>query len=303
MRDQSDAPIKDGRNKRPFVSTRHRDAPPDTFDPNEPRLGRRDSEPHSAAITYLYDVLSTNFPNDRTMWDLHHYFKKKSVKIDIQFDISYFKGLKIPYELPSYRAKDFDNKVPTMAINILSVSTWRSDLSEKLDYCRLLEIPLYIVFPAYHVATKLYEPPFVRVYILQDSGDYQIREVRKVAVKSSGDWNTDAIIDVSNIVPFRIGLKKRERTFKDEETLYRLILLKPEKNELFLTENEKNKQTINKQSQTIEEQSQTIEEQSQTIEEQSQTIEEQSQTIEKISQRLEKLEAENIKLKDKLKKY
>ncbi|TXT63142.1 MAG: hypothetical protein BAJALOKI1v1_780005 [Promethearchaeota archaeon] len=256
-----------------FVSTRHRDAEPDTFDPNIPRLGRRESEPHSAEITYLHDVLTTNFPEDRTIWDLHHYFKVAGLEIDIQFDLTYFKGLKIPYTLSSYHADKFDNKVPTMAINIMSKSTWRSDIAEKLDYCRLLEIPIYIIFPSYHVAKNLYKPPFVRVYILQENGEYKIFELRQETISVDGEWNGDAIIDVSEIVPFRIGLRNRDQLHEDEESLYRLILIDPEKEKVLLTQNEKKDQIIDNQKQTIDNQKQTIDNQKQTIDNQKQTFE------------------------------
>jgi hypothetical protein len=76
-------------------STRIENAPPDLYDPDVPRLGRRESEPHSSEITYIHDVLTANFPESRTVWDLHHYFTGekpplKGKKIDIQFDISFF---------------------------------------------------------------------------------------------------------------------------------------------------------------------------------------------------------------------
>ncbi|MGV9205049.1 MAG: hypothetical protein ACOC44_13640 [Promethearchaeia archaeon] len=79
-------------------STRIENAPPDLYDPNEPRLGRRESEPHSAEVTYIHDVLTSNFPESRTIWDLHHYFigrkgPLKGQKIDIQFEISFFENL------------------------------------------------------------------------------------------------------------------------------------------------------------------------------------------------------------------
>jgi len=300
MQDQSESSMNNRENRKPFVSTRHRDAEPDTFDPNEPRLGRRESEPHSAEITYLYDVLTTNFPDDRTMWDLHHYFKKNGKELDIQFDITYFKGLQIPYTLTSYHAEKFDNRVPTLAINILSKSTWRSDLAEKLDYCRLLEIPLYVVFPSYHVATEIYKPPFVRAYILQTNGEYKIHELRKITISSSGEWNTDSIIDTSSIVPFRVGLQKRKQKHQEEEPLYRLVLIKPEDNELLLTENEMNKQLIEEQNQKISEQNQKIAEQNQKITEQNQKITEQNQKITEQSQNIEKLEEEISELKKRL---
>ncbi len=283
MQDRSDSPIEKKLDGKPFVSTRHRDAEPDRFDPKQPRLGRRESEPHSAEITYLYDVLTTNFPEDRTMWDLHHYFKKEGLDIDIQFDISFFKGLKIPHTLTSYQADKFNNKVPTAAINILSRSTWRSDLAEKIDFSRLLEIPLYIVFPSYHVAINLYKPPLVRAYVLQDDGKYQIHELRKITVSSSRGWDSDAIIDVSEIVPFRLGLRKREQIHQDDEPLYRLILIKPNKDELFLTESETKNEIIDEQRQKIAQKDQKIDEQRQKIAQQDQKINE----IYKKVQRLE----------------
>lgn len=255
MEDRSDTPTKKPINKETFVSTRHRDAEPDNFDPNEPRLGRRESEPHSAEVTYLYKVLTANFPNDRTMWDLHHYFRKDNMEIDIKFDVSYFRDLDIPYTLSSYHADQFDNRVPTMAINILSESTWRSDLAEKVDQCRFLEIPLYIVFPSYHVANEIYKPPFLRAYVLQENGKYETKEVRETINPSLGALNFDPIIDVSNIVPFRLGLRKRKQEHQGKEPLYRLVLIDPDSDKILLTENEK---IINEKQQKIEEQKQKI---------------------------------------------
>ncbi len=252
MQDRSDL-VKVTINGEPFVSTRHRDAEPDTFDPNVPRLGRRESEPHSAEVTYLHDVLTTNFPDDRTIWDLHHYFKKDGMGFDIQFDISYFKDLKIPYTMSSYKAADFENRVPTMAINILSKSTWRSDLAEKLDICRVLAIPIYIVFPSYHIAINLYRPPFLRAYVLQQDNEYRMYELRKTINKTPDGWDLDTIIDVSKIVPFRLGLQEREQKHQEEESLYRLVLIDPDKDQVLLTENEKQSEIIKKQGQKINE--------------------------------------------------
>jgi hypothetical protein len=278
MHDHSDSQIKNAMKDDQFVSSRHRNAEPDTFDPSEPRLGRRESEPHSAEITYLYSVLKGNFPNDRIMWDLHHYFHKEKMEIDIQFDISYFKNMDIPYTLSSYHAEQFDNRVPIMAINILSASTWRSDLAEKVDLCRYLEIPLYIVFPPYHVANKIYKPPFVRAYVLQEDGKYDFYELREIMNKSSEELVFKAIIDVSEVVPFRLGLLKKEQKHQDEEPLYRLVLIDSEKDKILLTENQK------------------------IISEQKQKIKNQTQEIEAQKQKIETLEAENKKLKDILKK-
>ncbi|RMG22040.1 MAG: hypothetical protein D6732_26325 [Methanobacteriota archaeon] len=114
-----------------YLSSRHKQLERDDDDVHpKPRLGRRECEPHSDEINYLYDVLSTNYPEDRTLWDLHHYFLIEGEKIDIQFDISYFKGMQIPYRISSYDAQKFNHRVPTMAIISFlhrpSKMTWES---------------------------------------------------------------------------------------------------------------------------------------------------------------------------------
>ena len=74
-------------------STRHSKLSHSDLDFEGPRLGRRESEPHSQEIMYLYDVLSTNFPESRTLWDLHHYFAVNGTEFDIQFDISFIQKI------------------------------------------------------------------------------------------------------------------------------------------------------------------------------------------------------------------
>ncbi|MHA1681185.1 MAG: hypothetical protein ACTSUE_09265 [Promethearchaeota archaeon] len=228
MQESTDSNSNRDEGTQSFRSRRAREMPPDLFDPTKPRLGRRESEPHSAEITYLHDVLTTNFPEDRTMWDLHHYFRTNGIDFDIQFDVSFFKGMNIPFSLPSYRAERFNHKVPTMAINVLSKSTWKTDIGENVDYCQMLKIPLYIVFPAYHVATDFYRPPFVRAYILQDNGLYVVHELKELTINDRGEINPNAVIDTSSIVPFRLGLIQNEGKYNDKLPLYRLVLLKPD---------------------------------------------------------------------------
>ena len=135
-----------------------------SLDQSQPRIGRRESEPHSIEITYIWDVLKTNFPSDRTLWDLNHYFIVNEKEINLRLDISFFRDLSIPYTLSSYNASDYENRIPDLAINILSKSTWSFDLSENVDLCRMVQIPLYIIFAPYHVASETYKPPFLRVY-------------------------------------------------------------------------------------------------------------------------------------------
>lgn len=252
MQDPSEKPGPILINGKSFQSSRLRDAQPDIYDPNRPRLGRRESEPHSWEISYIHDVLSTNFPNDRTMWDLHHYFKKNDLDIDIQFDISYFKDLDVPYTLSSYHAEEFENKVPTMAINVLSKSTWRSDLAEKVDYCQMLKIPIYIVFPSYHVSVELYKPPFLRAYLLQDNGKYKTIDIRKVIKQKEDDHNFDYTIDLTKFVPFKIGLVKLKKKHQKDQGLYRLVFIDSNTQEILLTSDEKKSQLIEEQAIKIE---------------------------------------------------
>ncbi|MHA1338810.1 MAG: hypothetical protein ACTSRZ_02130 [Promethearchaeota archaeon] len=225
-----------GSSERLLISTRILNAPPDEFDPNEPRLGRRESEPHSHEITYLYDVLSFNFPDSRTLWDLHHYFEITSpvrTKIDIQFDISFFLGWRMSKLLTSYNAEQF-KRIPSVAINILSRKTWKTDFSEHRDYCEALKIPIYIVYPSYHVASNFYKPPFLRIYRLK--GDkYEREDIRKIAMVENGELKSEGIISLGDQIPFRIGLMERSIRLVNNEKIYRLIIIDKKEDKILPT--------------------------------------------------------------------
>ncbi|MHA1681483.1 MAG: hypothetical protein ACTSUE_10765 [Promethearchaeota archaeon] len=208
--------------------TRIYNAPPDTFDPNTPRLGRRESEPHSDEVTWLHDVLVTNFPGSRTIWDLHHYFTFKHTRIDMQFDISFFKDLKIKHTLSSYKAEKYGGRVPDVAFNILSKSTWRADVGEHVDYCRMLGIKVYVLFAPFKVATKPYDPPFLRVYVANGAGNYEIRELREITTiegDDNGAINEKHVMELGDDIPFRLGIMKRNVQHEDEKPLFKLILI------------------------------------------------------------------------------
>jgi len=207
-------------------------------------LGRRESEPHSNEVNYIYDVLSTNFPDNKVLWDLHHYFigtkgPLKEKKINIQFDISFFKDLKIPHTISSYDASKYGGKIPDMAINILSKSTWRADLSENVETCRYLGIPVHVIYSPYMVTSKVYSPPFLRVFILEEKGTYQQLELREVTLIEGGNLNEKNIIDVKDILPFRLGLMQLKKTHEGDLALYRLVFLDPLEPTIFLTKYEK----------------------------------------------------------------
>ena len=219
-------------------STRIENAEPDLFDPDKPRIGRRESEPHSAEVAYIYEVLTLNFPNCRTLWDLHHYFlgKKglvKGKKIDIQYDISFFKDFNIPYTLSSYNANKFEQRIPDLVINVLSKSTWKTDLSENVDICKDLEIPVYVIFSPYKVASKIYNPPFVRVFVLEDDGTYRQEDFQKITLKEDEEIDEKNIIDISSKVPFRLGLMQLKQKHEGGLPLFRLIFIDPSELKIF----------------------------------------------------------------------
>lgn len=223
------------------ASTRHNIIDKDDFDTNTPRLGRRESEPHSFEINYLHDVLRSNYPDDRVIWDLHHYFNHIGEEIDIQFDISFFRDLKIPYTLSSFRSSEFNNQKPTMVVNIFSKSTWKNDLGLNMDTSRLLEIPIYVLFSPYLSSPKTYKAPFLRIYILKEDGDYHVKETREVCLDDGGVLDDKKLIDVENIVPFHFGIMKAKKRHQGDLPLYHLILVDSESKLRLLTSLEKEK--------------------------------------------------------------
>ncbi|MEX2682858.1 MAG: hypothetical protein Q6373_014805 [Candidatus Sigynarchaeota archaeon] len=216
----------------------------------EPRIGRRDSEPHSEEVSYLYDVLRTNYPGSRATWDLHHHFKVDGEEIDIQLDVSFFHGWRGPNKLSSYNASEHGGRVPDVAINILSKGTWKDDIGENVDVCRMAKIPVYVVFAPFHVASKTYKPPFLRVYRMGPGGRYSFEEKRGVAMKHGSDaidWHET--VDCGEHVPFRFGLMELAETHDKGWPLYRLVLLDAEKKAVLLSSLEQEKQRAEQEKQ------------------------------------------------------
>ncbi len=219
-----------------FVSTRHA-APPEYPEINAPRLGRRESEPHSLGIMRIYDILTTNFPNDRAMMDLHHYFFVKGDKVDVQFDLSYFINFKLSYTLSSFNSSKFDNKVPSLAINILSKSTYLKDLGYTKDLCHELKIPVYIIFSTHDFSISMYKPPFLRVHLLVDD---KYNEITINGELFDDDHNLieNNIVKTSPLLPFNIGLLKLSTYHESGTSNYTLALLEPKTNKLYKTRSE-----------------------------------------------------------------
>ncbi len=213
-------------------TTRINSMVPDMFDPSQPRVGRREDEPHAHEISYLHDVLATNFPQHHVLWDLHHYFQLDGEELDVQFDISFFLDFSIDYSLSSYRASDHDNRVPRMAINILSKSTWRADLSDNLEYAKMLNIPVYVVFSPFDMATRPYLPPFARAYIMQPDGEYIQKELRRAGHQSDSPVVQSNQIDLEGVVPFNLGLVELDKMHEKTKKLYRLVIIDKDTSEI-----------------------------------------------------------------------
>ncbi len=263
-------------------STRIENAPPDLFDPNKPRLGRRESEPHSAEINYIHDVLTANFPESRTIWDLHHYFEirkgpLKGEEIDIQFDISFFKGFSIPHLLTSYDANDHEGRVPDMVVNVLSKSTWKTDLSENVDIAKNLEIPVFIVFSPYKMTSKIYHPPFVRAYILKENGSYRQEELHNITLKEGETINNHNIIDLSDILPFRLGLMQLNKFCLEDLPLYRLIFIDPSEPKIFPTK----KEQMEREKEQVEREKEQVEREKEQVEREKEQVEREKEQVEK----------------------
>ncbi|MHA1271160.1 MAG: hypothetical protein ACTSPY_15305 [Candidatus Helarchaeota archaeon] len=234
-----------------FVSTRHL-KPPEWLEKEPPRLGRRESEPHSVCLMRIYDILTTNFPNDRVLIDLHHYFYITGEKVDLQFDLSYFKGMKLDYMLLSYNSSEFNNRVPTMAINILSKSTYLKDLSHTVDLCKKLRIPVYVIFSSHDISVSVYKPPFLRVYILEKSGLYKEITVNGELFDENGEIIENNIIKTSPIVPFNISIMKLPALLKGGTPTYSILFLDPATNKLYKKESEKEKERAEKEKERAE---------------------------------------------------
>ncbi len=219
-------------------STRHSQVRTDDDGPHpKPRLGRRESEPHSDEINYLYDILSTNFPKDRTLWDLHHYFIIDGEKIDIQFDISYFKEFELPFRISSYDAQKYGGRVPTMAINILSKSTFKNDLGIVLEQCQRLQIPVYVMLSD-HLQTPSYvKAPMLKIYYLEGN-QYHTAETREICCKEGEVPDPSKLIDIlPDILPFKFGIMERKEKYLKNTVspLYFLALVDRDTGKLLLT--------------------------------------------------------------------
>jgi len=256
-----------------FESTRIHSMVPDTFDPSQPRVGRRESEPHSTEVSYIHDVLATNFPQHHVLWDLHHYFQLENEELDVQFDISFFLDFSIDYTLSSYRAVEHDNRVPRMVINILSKSTWRADLSDNLDHAKMVKIPVYVVFSPFDMATRPYQPPFARAYLMQPDGEYIQKEVRHAGHPSETRVAQSNQIDMEGQVPFNIGLVVLDKKHEKSKNVYRLVIIDKDTSEILPSKVELQERYAKQETQRAEQEKQRAEQEKQRAEQEKQRAE------------------------------
>ncbi|WP_457559284.1 hypothetical protein [Candidatus Harpocratesius sp.] len=232
-----------------FISTRHTSNEKKESIISVPRLGRRESEPHSENISYIHDILKTNFPEHRAIWDLHHYFYYNGEPINIQFDISFFLNLKIDNQLSSYHAEKYNNKVPDIVINVLSKSTWRKDLLENAVICENLGIKYYIVFFAYEVSPQFYPPPFLRVYHLNNKGKYESSDITEIMYDKGALINPKAKYHLENDLPFDVALERIQEKYDKDKDIFKIIFLRPNSTQKYLMEKEIEKERADKEKQ------------------------------------------------------
>ncbi len=258
----------------------------------KPRLGRRESEPHSHKINYLYDVLSTNFPNDRTFWDLHHYFNLDGERVDLQFDISYFRGLKLSEQVPSFNSDDFEGLRPTMAVNILSTSTYNSDLGLTAQTCQELGIPVYVIFSDHIFEPRAVKAPFLKI-IYEEGGKYQMAELHEPCCKEGEEIDPTKLLDVRpDLLPFKFGIMLlNEKYLKKGKRypLYQLVLIDRKTGKRLKTKTEIAMEKIKEKEQKIKEAEQKIKEVEQKAKEAEKKAEEERQRCLELEHELERL--------------
>ena len=175
-------------------------------------------------VSFIHDVLTENFPEDRTFWDLHHYFQIDDSELDIQFDVSYFRNFPDQKTYSSYKASEHNNRIPDFTVNVLSTRTGQRDLSDIPARCEMVKIPYYVVFAPYKVATQPFHPPFLRAYIWEETA-YIYKDCRVIAkIEGNEEINPEGLMTLTNL-PFRFGLEQCLRLHSDNQKLYRLIFV------------------------------------------------------------------------------
>jgi hypothetical protein len=150
--------------------------------------------------------------------------------------------------------------VPTLAINILSKSTLANDIGINMDFCRLLGIPLYVLFNPYLPEPRAYKAPFLRVYRLTGSGDYEIKELREITMFEGGAIDLSRVISVGELVPFMLGILELKQKHKGDLPIYRLMFVNSATGDRLLAFGEQQKMRADQEKRKREEAEQRIKE-------------------------------------------
>jgi hypothetical protein len=180
----------------------------------------------------MRNVLKDNYPDHRVLWDLHHYFYHDGEEIDIVFDISFFLEFKTDGPISSYDSAENNFMVPDMAVNVLSKSTWMKDINEIVEKCQLLQIPIYIVFTPYHVASNQCRAPFLQVYILDSNMVYRTITINEAAAKEGVEgFASDKMISLAPRLNLSVGLELLKEKYNGILDLFRLFFVDLTNNE------------------------------------------------------------------------
>ena len=190
-----------------------------------PRLGRRDSLPHTNQIEYIGSVLKANFPNDTVLTDLWHYFQVGNYIEKFVPDIAFYKDFKLDNLIKSYKSIEHNNKIPLVVINMMSHSTWKNDVSEIVQKCLRVGIAFYIIYTMYSIDVEENNPPFLRIYEYnEERGEYDITEIREYAKYEEKEEIDESKIYSNERLPFRVGLEKTLGK-SDGERVSRLLII------------------------------------------------------------------------------
>lgn len=219
------------------------------FEDQPQRNGRRESEPHSFEVTYLFKITYFHFPESRIITDLHHFFRLNGKVLDLLFDVTYYPGLKIPHWLEEFDSAKYGNRVPEMVINVLSMRTWKKDCTETVKKCHALRIPIYMYFTPYDVAPDLHQPPYLKVYMLDENMDYKAFTIKEYAAKEGeAGFDLEKMVSLAPRLYLAVGLELLERKMKGGTDRCRLFFVDLTENVRLKTELEMLKEANAKRS-------------------------------------------------------
>jgi len=121
------------------------------------------------------------------------------------------------------------------------------DINEIVEKCQLLQIPIYIVFTPYHVASNQCRAPFLQVYILDSNMVYRTITINEAAAKEGVEgFASDKMISLAPRLNLSVGLELLKEKYNGILDLFRLFFVDLTKNERLKTETEMEKTRADK---------------------------------------------------------